>query len=260
MRLVDFKKITEREKKSWKRKKEKEWKSNADFWIKIIRQKLDPYRLKLTDKALLKFLKNQKKPLKVLDAGCGEGYLCRKIAKLGHKVFGIDFCEKLLISAKTYEKKRPLGIKYYLNNFEKTPFLDSFFDIIISNHTLNETENPDKVLKEFSRILKKKGYLIFLFFHPCFTLPELKKNLSETYFQKSKIIKKYYLVSGIKSHSPYFNLHLPLSKWSELLFKNRFLIELIEEPHPSLTTLKKEKWWRKNFKKPLFILIKTVKF
>jgi len=42
MRLVDFKKITEKEKKSWKRKKEKEWKTNADFWIKIIRQKLDP--------------------------------------------------------------------------------------------------------------------------------------------------------------------------------------------------------------------------
>lgn len=238
--------------KSWSREKRKEWQKNAEFWIKIIRRGLDPYRLKITNKAILRLLKSDKK-LRILDAGCGEGYLARTLAKLGHKVWAIDFCPSLIKAAEKLEKKELLGIKYLLEDFREIHLPTSFFDVIVSHQTINEVENPQKALKEFYRILKKRGRVILLFLHPCF---EVEPSF---YFHKLKIKKTYYLVSGIKSPSSYFYLHLPLSGWIELLNKTGFLIKRISEPHPSRTLVQKNRWWKDNFKKPLFILIEAVK-
>jgi len=244
--------LTKENIKKWGKEKGEEWKKNADFWIKIIRENLDPYRVKVTNKAILETLKG-KKNLRILDAGCGEGYICRALTKQGHRVSGIDFCPKLIKTAQDLEKKKPLSIKYFVGDFRKTNFPSSYFDVILSHQAINEVKNPEKAFKEFSRILKKKGKLILLFLHPCFEIDP------KIYFQKVKIKKPYYLVSGIKSPSSYFYLHLPISEWIELLTESRFLIKRVEEPHPSQEILKKNKWWRENFKKPLFILIEAVK-
>jgi len=252
MRKTIIEKLTQGESKKWNKDKKKEWKKNADFWIKIIQENLDPFRLVVTNKAILELLKNGKN-LKILDAGCGEGYLCRILAKKGYKIFGVDFSAKLIKAAKDTKRKKPLGIKYFIGDFRKTNFPSSFFDIILSHQTINEVENPEKAFKEFHRILKKKGRLILLFLHPCFEINPKK------YFQRAKIKKSYYLVSGIKSPSPCFYLHLPLFEWVKLLAKTGFLIKKIEEPHPSIKLIKKEKWWKKNFKRPLFILIEAIK-
>lgn len=252
MRKNIYKAFNQKTVKEWGRNKQKEWKKNASFWVKIIRENLDPYRLKVTNKAILKASKS-KKNLKILDAGCGEGYFCRTLAKKGHKVFGIDFCPEFIKAAEVLEKKNPLGIKYFLGDFRKTNFPPSSFNLILSHQSINEIPNPEKALKEFSRILKREGKLILLFLHPCFEIDP------KIYFQKIQIKKPYYLVSGIKSSSPYFYLHLPLSEWIRLLIKSGFLIKKIEEPHPSQNLLKKNKWWRENFERPLFILITAVK-
>lgn len=242
--------------KNWEKEKKKEWKKNAQFWIKIIREKRDPFRLVVTNKAVLEILKKEKN-LKILDAGCGEGYLCRILAKKGHKVFGIDSCQELIKAAQQLEDKKPLGIKYFLGDFRKTNFKNNFFDVVLSHQSINEVENPEKAIKEFWRILKKGGKVICLFLHPCFDfLPhQTKKLFSLLYFEKVKVEKGKYLVGGLFSPSPYFYLHLPLSKWIEFFEKNNFKILTIKEPHPPFLFLKKNKWWRENFSKPRFILI-----
>ena len=247
--------------KSWNKEKKKEWDKNAEFWVKIIRENLDPFRIAVTNKAILRPVDNNKN-LKILDAGCGEGYLSRSLAKLGHETFGIDFCPRLINAAKELERKKPLGIKYFVRDFRKTGFPSSFFDAVLSHQTIIETKNPGIAINESARILKKGGRFICLFLHPCFDFkPEnLKKSpLSLLYFQKTQIKKDFYFVSGIKSPSPYFYLHLPLSEWVSLLLKAGFSINDIQEPHPSLDLLKKNKWWRDNFVRPRFILIESEK-
>ena len=56
-------------------------------------------------------------------------------------------------------------IKHDLN--EPLDFLkDNSFDIVLSSLTLHYLKNWDPVIKEFNRILKKNGYLIFSCHHP----------------------------------------------------------------------------------------------
>jgi len=249
-----FRSLVTGKQKNWNKEKGREWGENADFWIKIIREKLDPFREIITNQAILESLKREKN-LKIFDAGCGEGYLCRKLAKKGHRVFGIDFSKKLIEAARNLERKKPIGIKYFRGDFRKTNFPSSCFDVILSHQTINEIKNPEKALKEFFRVLKRKGKLVCLFLHPCF---DSKKPNSLNYFQEKKIQKGYYLVSGIKSPWPYFYLHLSLSKWTELLIKSGFSISNIKEPHPPLKFFQK-KWWKENFNRPRFILIEAEK-
>lgn len=246
-------------KNAWAGKTE-EWQNNAQFWIKIIREKLDPFRLELTDKSILKFFK-EKRSLTVLDAGCGEGYLCRELARSGHKTHGIDFNPELIAAASNLEKEKPLGIEYIVGDLKKIPYPDSFFDAILSNHSINELDNPKKAIKEFWRVLKPNGRIVMLFLHPCFDLnpDDLGNKFAVSYFEKVKVTRECFIVSGIKSPSPYFYLHLPLSEWSAMLDKAGFSIEKIDEPHPSRKTLETSGWWKDNFKRPVFILIQAVK-
>jgi len=248
--------------KNWEKMKEKEWHGNTDYWAKIIRNNLDPFRTVITYKAVLRPIKKNKRRLKILDVGCGEGYLCRKLARLGHQVFGLDFCGGLIEKAKELERKKPLGIKYFIGDLRKTNFPAAYFDVILSHQSLQEIENPEKAIREFSRIIKKEGKIIALFLHPCFDIRKKylrQEKLPQLYFNKSMITGKYYIVSGLKSPLPYFNLHLPLSGWIKLFRKYGFLNLNIDEPHPPLKFLKKNKWWRKNFDRPVFILIEAIK-
>ena len=55
---------------------------NARFWVQIIRGNRDRYRTELTNSALLDSL-GPVNGMRVLDAGCGEGYLTRQLASSG---------------------------------------------------------------------------------------------------------------------------------------------------------------------------------
>ncbi|MBA2394746.1 MAG: methyltransferase domain-containing protein [Ktedonobacteraceae bacterium] len=48
----------------------------------------------------------------ILDAGCGQGYLCRLLARKGAKVTGIEPAESWFNYALQKEHTEPLGIMY----------------------------------------------------------------------------------------------------------------------------------------------------
>jgi ubiquinone/menaquinone biosynthesis C-methylase UbiE len=75
---------------------------------------------------------------KVLDAGCGEGYLSRKMVKAGASVTGVDYSPVMLEIAR---KRTPpeLGITYHYGNLEKLEmFGDQSFDLIVSNMVIQD--------------------------------------------------------------------------------------------------------------------------
>ena len=92
---------------------------------------------------------------KILDIGCGNGWLSTLYRLPGDEMHGID------ISALNVERARSRGVRAILHNVENgLPYEDSFFDIIICVDVLEHLFFPEKVVKEMHRVLKAGGILI----------------------------------------------------------------------------------------------------
>jgi ribosomal protein L11 methylase PrmA len=85
--------------------------ANASFWVKIMRERLDRYRNELTDPAVLSALGHADR-LRILDAGCGEGYLSRLLAGHGAIVTGIDLDPELIQAAQELEATEQQSIEF----------------------------------------------------------------------------------------------------------------------------------------------------
>ncbi len=89
---------------------------------------------------------------KILDLGCGDGYLFKKlIDEKGARGIGIEINQKYVI--KSIERGIPV-IQADLDEGLKR-FQDKMFDYAILNQTLQSTERPDYVLEEMLRVSKK---------------------------------------------------------------------------------------------------------
>lgn len=97
-----------------------------------------------------------KKGESVLDLGCGDGVVAEYLQnELGNKVVGVD------ISKKALEIARKRGVKTRLMDVEdELPFKKEKFDSVFWGDNVEHLFNPQIVLKEIRRILKKDGRLI----------------------------------------------------------------------------------------------------
>lgn len=93
---------------------------------------------------------------RVLDVGCGKGFLMYELMQLGLEVVGLDVSEYALEHAKP-------EVKPFLQrgNATELPFPDQSFDLAISLTTLHNLYcyDLDKALREFERVAKRK-YLV----------------------------------------------------------------------------------------------------
>src|SRR3990170_6721836 len=95
---------------------------------------------------------------KVLDVGCGKGFLLYDFTKVipGVEVYGIDVSEYAIEHAKPEIKRR-----LQLANATSLPFPDHYFDLVYSLNTLHNLYNYDleKALREVERVGKKNKYI-----------------------------------------------------------------------------------------------------
>jgi ubiquinone/menaquinone biosynthesis C-methylase UbiE len=98
----------------------------------------------------------------VLDAGGGTGRWAIQMARKGCKVVLMDISEGMLKVAAKRVKEEGLQNKIAIKkgDITKTGYADENFDMILCEHALFVFKEPDAVMKEFRRILKKKARLI----------------------------------------------------------------------------------------------------
>lgn len=98
--------------------------------------------------------KNTKKPLTILDVGCGPGTLGAHYKKLGHKVIGVDIAPNAIRKAKKQlddaivadvEKEIPAELRAVK------------FDLIVFADILEHTFSPTTILLNLKRCLKPDG-------------------------------------------------------------------------------------------------------
>ncbi len=91
---------------------------------------------------------------KVLDVGCGDGFL---LEKLGGKLFGVDVSSFRVKNAIKRLGSRAIILKA---NAKRLPFKDNFFDVVICSQVLEHIPNPQLVAREILRVTRKGGVII----------------------------------------------------------------------------------------------------
>jgi 2-polyprenyl-3-methyl-5-hydroxy-6-metoxy-1,4-benzoquinol methylase len=235
------------------------WNQNASYWVRIIREHRDRYRNELTDAAVLQAI-GPCQDMKILDAGCGEGYMCRKLSDLGAQVAGIDASEKLIHAARHHSDQQHASASFEVASADSLPFADASFDLVLCNHLLNDLPDPSDTIRELARVLRPGGRTVILMLHPCFYNKHSERAtasngaIAAAYFE-ARSIDQHFEVDGLTSPAANTAWFRPLEFYTEELRKSGFLITSITEPHPTTAQLHGDPWWKTGFTRPLFLLI-----
>ena len=235
------------------------WNVNASFWVQIIRQNRDKYRTELTDPAMLAAI-GSPSGLAVLDAGCGEGYLSRRLASDGATVTGIDSSTSLIEAAQERNLQDGPPIRFDVGSVETLPYTDNTFDLVVCNHLMNDLRDPAGPIREFGRVLRGGGSMVILMLHPCFynkhaERAEMTNGLLASSYFDTRSIEQTFEVDGLTSPAANTSWFRPLEFYTEQLRKAGFFIISLTEPHPSPDQLRADAWWQSGFSRPLFMLI-----
>ena len=129
----------------------------------------DLWHRTLIDPPLLARVGPLPKGTRLLDLGCGNGYLARHFARAGARVTGVDASPELLAAARGREATEPLGVVYIEADAARLGMLaDRSFDAAIANMSLIDMAEADLALREVGRLLVEGGRIVFSLSHPCF--------------------------------------------------------------------------------------------
>jgi ubiquinone/menaquinone biosynthesis C-methylase UbiE len=240
-----------------------EWNENAAFWVQIIRERRDRYRTELTDKAVQDAI-GSCGGLSVLDAGCGEGYMAREIARRGAKrVIGIDTSKPLIEAARAGIPEHT-NLSFKVGDVAHLPFPDRMFDVVLANHLMNDLADIAGPIQEFARVLRPAGRLVILMLHPCFyglraERQAIRRHLDVDEYFSQRVIRQHFEVDGIVSPVTTTSWLRPLEAYTRTLAVAGFHVADMREPHPSQEQLATSAWWRENFPRPLFLLLTAIR-
>lgn len=144
----------------------KNWRFYMDFKREIL--KMDKAGIKKAYRDISSILKDRETDLnggciekirgsilgkKVLDAGCGKGYLSNLLSG-EYKVTGMDiFIDRKL-------KKEFPQVDWREGDIGKMPFGDSSFDTVVCSHTLEHVVDIQKAIGELRRVTKKRLIIV----------------------------------------------------------------------------------------------------
>ncbi len=119
--------------------------------------KLNPVRVEyIKNKAF-----GQKKPLSVLDIGCGGGLLSEEMQKLGANVTGIDAGSQNIHIAALHAKKSGLDINYECTSAEELAARDAQFDIVLNMEVIEHVADVASFMDASCQLVKPGG-MIFI--------------------------------------------------------------------------------------------------
>ena len=190
---------------------------------------------------------------RVLDIGCGTGFLTEILSHDVKEIMGIDPSQKSISIAKDYvdgNKK----IELQCVSIEEFALKHSDeFDLALAHMTLQAIKDMDKAIADVSVVLRANGWFLFSIPHPCFwSLIKSDVGDENFHYHKSSSHENIFRFSeDLRISVPYF--HRSLESYSSALSSNGFSILFFSEPFPpdDLMTKYHRPWFYPGF---LFVL------
>lgn len=139
------------------------WHHNAHSWIEAIRTGSIDSRLKVTDQAILLAVLGRQ-PERVLDLGCGEGWLLRALSERSIEAIGVDGDATLVESARTSSACQ-VHLASYEELAEAKVDIGNTYDVICANFALLH-QDIIPLLAAMNALLAPGGALLIQTLHP----------------------------------------------------------------------------------------------
>ncbi|MCP9067244.1 class I SAM-dependent methyltransferase [Streptococcus parasanguinis] len=163
---------------------------------------------------------------KLIDLGCGSGYLTNYLSLSVKKTIGIDLSSKNIeLAQKKYTKE---NLHFYKSSIEE--FNKDTYDIAVANMVLMDVVNLDKCIKSISNLIVENGNFIFSITHPYFW-PKYWKYEDEVWYNYSReiIIETEFKIANEITPYETTHIHRPLGSYIKLLKQYSFEIDSILE-------------------------------
>ena len=139
------------------------WDVNAQEWISLMENGGIASR-KITNPAILNVI-HQYAPEKILDLGCGEGWLTRALSSKGFKAYGADATKDLVAHASKKGDEQYFQLSYQeIIAGADVPFRP--FDAVVFNFSLYEEKETTDLLKQIKPHLQQHGLVFIQTLHP----------------------------------------------------------------------------------------------
>jgi 2-polyprenyl-3-methyl-5-hydroxy-6-metoxy-1,4-benzoquinol methylase len=139
------------------------WTANADAWTDVVREGRIESRRAGTDAAVLDAVLALR-PDRVLDVGCGEGWLCRALADRGVRAVGLDGSAELVGRAREAGREEYHHLPY--ERIEEAPErVGGGFDAMVCNFSLLD-EALVPLLSALRALAAVDGTLVIQTAHP----------------------------------------------------------------------------------------------
>lgn len=101
-------------------------------------------------------------PRRVLDVGCGTGFLALRFAELGHTVTAIDLSPKMIDRARRRAEEANHNIDFRVGNAVTLDIPDATYDLVIARHVIWNLAEPARGAAEWLRVLRPGGRLALI--------------------------------------------------------------------------------------------------
>jgi SAM-dependent methyltransferase len=142
----------------------KEWDVHAEKWIAWVRAPGHDSYWRFHRDAFLTIVPPPGRL--TLDLGCGEGRLGRDLARLGHRIVGIDASEHMVAAATAHPE---MGGPVVTGDAARLPFSDGIADCVVAFMSLQDVDEMEMALNEAVRVLGEDGRLVLAITHPANT-------------------------------------------------------------------------------------------
>lgn len=165
--------------------------------------------------------------LRVLDAGCGPGVYAEWLHERGAQVVGVDVSPRMLALAR---QRLAAAVALHQGDLQQPlSFLaDADFDLIIAPLVMDYLEDWGAVFREFYRLLRPGGQLVFSSGHPFFDFNYFQ---TENYFATEAVSSEWRGFPPLRVTVPGYRR--PLQALLNPLLAAGFRLDYVLEPQPT---------------------------